>query len=236
MGGGKALIFNVITTKAAAHLYYVFVYIQFVLLTPLLGKLAKSRFIHLGWIIAPISIIVFKYLPSIFSIEYSWYISLMWGNACLGWLTFYYLGLLLGNNMLEIKLNIKTLSIIYVLSIAIQIVEGYIWLVYGNTNCGTQLKLSSLLTSSIFLMIANVLLKNNKLNTNENNIMLKLGNYSFGIYLCHIFIIRLFNGISYYEFIPYPLTSFIILLISFSFCYILDKICGRRLSMWIGIR
>lgn len=34
---------NLITAKAAAPLYYIFVYIQFVILTPWLGKLAKQN-------------------------------------------------------------------------------------------------------------------------------------------------------------------------------------------------
>ena len=45
------LLTNLLNAKACYHLYYILVYIQFVLLTPLLGRLAKSspaRFIILA--------------------------------------------------------------------------------------------------------------------------------------------------------------------------------------------
>jgi len=86
---------NLLTAKAAGPLYYIFVYIQFVLLTPLLGKLAKSKYQFLGWLIAPLSVIAFKYYSLLTGQELNSYIKLIWSDACLGWFTFYYLGLLL---------------------------------------------------------------------------------------------------------------------------------------------
>ena len=55
------LPYNLLTAQATVPFYFIFVYIQFVLLTPLLGKLAKSRFQFLGWFVSPIAVIVFKY-------------------------------------------------------------------------------------------------------------------------------------------------------------------------------
>ena len=52
---------KLLTANASFHMYYLAVYIQFVLLTPIIGKLAKSKYMHLGWLVAPISIIVFNY-------------------------------------------------------------------------------------------------------------------------------------------------------------------------------
>ena len=46
----KKYIINLFSTKAAPTLYYIFVYIQFVLLTPILGKLAKSKYNWIGWL------------------------------------------------------------------------------------------------------------------------------------------------------------------------------------------
>ena len=235
-GEGKVLLFNILTTKAAAPLYYIFVYIQFVLLTPLLGKLAKSKYRYIGWIIAPISIIIFKYSQFINGLEFSWIISLLWSVACLGWFTFYYLGLLLGNHIIELKYSLKKLTLLYVLSILIQMIEGYIWLKLGDINCGTQMKLSSLLSSSIFAMITYTLLERRKFDANRYKLMCVIGNYSFGIYLCHILIIRILSRTPCYGNIPYPLISFIVLALSLSFCYIVDKVCGKQLSRWLGIR
>ena len=235
-GGGKILLFNILTTKAAGHLYYIFIYIQFVLLTPLLGKLAKSKYRHIGWIIAPISIIIFKYSQFINGVESNRIISLMWSIACLGWLTFYYLGLLLGNHIIELNYSLKKLTLLYVLSILIQMIEGYIWLKLGDINGGSQLKLSSLLTSSIFAMITYTLLERRKFDADRYKHLCVIGNFSFGIYLCHILIIRILSITPYFGYIPYPLTSFVVVILSFSFCYIVNEVCGKQQSRWLGIR
>ncbi len=57
----ESIPINLLTAKAAAPMYYIFVYIQFVLLTPLLGKLATSKYRYLGWFVAPLSVLFFKY-------------------------------------------------------------------------------------------------------------------------------------------------------------------------------
>jgi len=69
-----------------------------------------------------------------------------------------------------------------------QMTEGYGWLMLGETNCGTQLKLTSFLTSSLFLLIAYTILQNGSFNI-KNRFLRILGDYSFGIYLCHIMVI-----------------------------------------------
>lgn len=226
---------NLITAQAAATLYYIFVYIQFVLLTPWLGRLAKSRYCHLGWLIAPISTIIFKYYYLLTGLEPNGYISIFWSDSCLGWFTYYYLGLLLGNNIIKPNYSLKTLMPLYIVSITIQMTEGYVWLLSGEVNCGTQIKLSSFLTSSLFLLIVYTIL--NKPNIDVKSKFLRLlGDYSFGIYLFHIMIMRVLDNVPYYESLPYPLTSAIVVLISFVCCYIGDKICGKRISGWLGLR
>ena len=59
--GFSALAKNLLSANANASLYYIFVYIQFVLLTPLISRLARSRFRALGWFIAPVSVLLFRY-------------------------------------------------------------------------------------------------------------------------------------------------------------------------------
>ena len=95
--GLSVLVKNLLCANATTTLYYIFVYIQFVLLTPWLGRLAKSKYRNLGWLIAPVSTLIFKYYGLLTGFEYNGYVSLFWSDACLGWSTYYYLGLLLGN-------------------------------------------------------------------------------------------------------------------------------------------
>ena len=230
------LLVNLLTAQAAAPIYYVFVYIQFVLLTPLLGKLARSRYQILGWFIAPVSVIIFNYYRLLTGTELNPYISLLWNDSCLGWFSFYYLGLILGNKIIEKHYSIKVLAILYLASIVMQMAEGYGWLMLGETNCGTQLKLTSLLTSSLFLLIIFSTLQCSRFDI-KNKFLRILGDYSFGIYLCHIMVMNLLSIIlPFYKTIPYPINSAIIVLLSLCCCYIGAKICGERVSKWLGLR
>ena len=226
---------NVITAQAAATLYYIFVYIQFVLLTPVLAKLAKSKYRNWGWVIAPLSVLIFKYYGLLTGFEYNGYVSLLWSNACLGWFTYYYLGLLLGNQILKPNYSFKTLACLYIISILLQIGEGYGWFILGNANCGTQIKLTSFLTSTLFLLIVYTILNKHSIDI-ENKFMRSLGDYSFGIYLCHIMVMTVLGRISVYVMLPYPLTTVIVVLLSWGFCYFGYKICGKKISGWLGLR
>lgn len=225
---------NLLTAKASVPLYYIFVYIQFVVLTPFLSKLAKSKYKHIGWAIAPVSILIFKYYGLLTGFEYNGYVTLAWTDSCLGWFTFYYLGLLLGNRIIERNYSIRSLFGLYILSIILQIAEGYGWLLLGDANCGTQLKLTSLLTSSLFLLIIYASLKEH---ISINSKFLRLfGDYSFGIYLCHIMVMMILSRIPYYSSIPFPINSAVILLISLGVCLVGTRICGPKISRWLGFR
>ena len=135
--GPSALVKNLLCANATTTLYYIFVYIQFVLLTPLLGKLAKSPYRHLGWLIAPLSVILFKYIPVFGDIQLGKHIELFWNNACLGWFTFYYLGLILGNRIIDRQFNIRNLAVLYCASLLMQMAEGYLWFTVDPAGCGS---------------------------------------------------------------------------------------------------
>lgn len=237
-GDVKTIIFNLFTTKATGHLYYLFVYIQFVLLTPLLAKLIKSRLRWLGWFISPLSVIVFKYYFLLSGQVVNETVSIVWDISCLAWFTFYYLGLMLGNKIKICKFNYKNLIIFYILSILIQMGEGYVWLSLGEFNCGTQLKISALLTSSIFILLAYWFINSNSIKIKGKALFL-IGDCSFGIYLSHIMFKNVLSHIPYYSSIPticqYILDSFFVLIISLLFVVVGKKLLGKRLSKWVGL-
>lgn len=236
LSGGSILLLvkNLITAKSAVIMYYILVYIQFVLLTPLLGNLAKSKYRHLGWFITPIYTLIFKYYGLFAGCE-NVYVSLYWYTACFAWFTYYYLGLLLGNKIINSKYSLKTLVLLYIASIALEMVEGYGWFLLGSVICGSQLKLSSALASSIFILIVYNVLNNPSIDI-KSNFLRSLGDYSFGIYLCHIMIMMILRYMHYNAIIPYPLTSVIVILISWFFCYIGNRVLGNRISGWIGFK
>lgn len=231
----KALAFNLATAKSAATMYYIFVYIQFVLLTPVLGKLAKSKFQWLGWLIAPISVLIFKYYPLLTGFKYPSMIRIMWEDSCLGWFTFYYLGLILGNKIMARNYKLSYLLALYGIAIALNIAEGYWWLQLGENNCGTQLKLSSLLASSIFLLIVYTYLNTTK-KADINTTTKLIGDYSFGIYLSHIMFMKILAYVPYYNSIPYIVNSAIVLVISLGFVYFGNMVLASPWNKWLGFK
>lgn len=229
----KSYIVNLLTTKSTETLYYIFVYIQFVILTPLLGKLARSKYHWVGWLIAPISVML-KYYWVFSGTTPNKCISALWDISCLGWFTYYYLGLLLGNKIIEKQYNIKKLSLLYGISIIIQMLEGYQWFLVEESNCGAQLKLSSILTSSIFILMAYWYINNEKRQA-SNKLLLMIGDYSFGIYMSHVMILKLFRIFPFWQSIPFGVNSLIILIVT-TICVALgQKICGEKLSRWLGM-
>lgn len=222
-----------LTTKANGALYYIFVYVQFVIITPLLGKLALSKFRWLGWIVSPISIFLFKYFPVILNFQWNDWVSMTWNVLCLGWVTFYYLGLCLGNAIIQKDFSVKVVSELYLGSLLIQILEGY-WLnKLGMGNFGSQLKISNLLTSSMFLVLAFLYLKDDAV-TYKPKILIMLGDCSFGIYLCHIMVMKVLNHIPGYVLLDYGANTFVVLLLSFTCVVFTRKIVGEKIGRWLG--
>lgn len=228
------LIKNLLTAKAAGPFYYVLVYIQFVLLTPLLSRLVQSKYIHIGWLVTPISMIIFTYYPLLQGVQLNNYILTFWDNSCLGWFTYYYLGLILGNRILLPNYSINKLIFIYIISIFLQMIEGYCFFLCGIGNCGSQIKLSSLITSCIFLLIIYDILKSTSYNI-TSRILNSIGNYSFGIYLCHIMVILVLRQIPIYSHVYYPITSVIVVAISWAGCYICSIVFGKKASKYLGV-
>ena len=227
--GPVALLKNLLTANANVSLYYIFVYIQFVLMTPWIIRLARSRYRHLGWLIAPVSVLIFKYYGLISGVEMSKYASQIWSDLCLGWFTFYYLGIMLGNGIMKRAYDLRVLSIIYAVSLMVQMSEGYFWFQIDPVQCGSQLKLSSLLSSSIFMLILHSLMQKKEWQP-HCRLMVLIGDNSFGIYLSHLMVMGLLAYLPAYCFIPFPLNSLLILTISLLLCMAGTQV--RRLFKW----
>lgn len=229
------LFYNIVTAKASTVFYFIFIYIQFVLLTPLIGKLAKSRYRRMGWCIAPIATLVFRYYPLLSGSEYSTMIKIMMGNCCLAWFTFYYLGIILGNGILVRKDKLSSLAVLYGLSLLLQMAEGYWWYQLGSESIGIQIKLSSMLSSTLFLLMAYQYLKSPK-EKQVNPILKQIGDYSFGIFFSHMLIKQALSYFPYYSHLPFVANSVVIIFFSFILVYVGDKLFGMPYSKWLGLR
>ena len=306
-GAPDKILFNLLTTKACAAFYYVAVYVQFVLLTPLLCRLADSRFRHAGWLVAPMSVVAFMYLPQFGVCEPGEHMSLVWNICCLGWFTYYYLGIMCARGYVRVEgYRPLILVAVYLLTLVVQMAEGYAWLQAGELNCGSQLKLSSLASGAVAMLLALCYLHSARpvsvpssrpcLSSGSSEPvqvtssrpcpssgspaesafvpssrpclssgsfepvpatssrssepvsgglrchfagitsgLIQIGDFSFGIYLTHILLIRILSGTAFYSALPFGVNTLLILMLSLASVMLLSKIIGPRLSRLLGL-
>lgn len=186
-------------------MYFVFVYCELTLLIPLVDKLARSKYCMLGFIFSPLEIIVMRLLPILLCIEIHPYLGLIIGLSCVGWFSYFYLGYLLGNNLMRISVSELRLLLIIAALFAVQMVEGYWYASMGIVNCGTQLKLSALFTGQAVCCWAFQFV--NSSSQADVKLFRLLGDYSFGIFYSHMLIINLLQQTPIYSVLVYPVNG-----------------------------
>ena len=226
---------NILMASSASHMYYILVYIQFVLLTPALAALAKSKYHYLGWFAAPVFLIFYKYIPLMGGYRITGYANMVCWNMCLGWFTFYYLGIMLGNRIIEKQYSLRMLILLYIASILLQMGETHAWLHAGVSNPGGVLKISGLLTGTLFSLIVYTVLQQGRFEV-KSRFMLLLGEYSFGIYLCHVLFRHLLKLTPFYMTVPFIVNAVLVLALSLGLCYLGNRLLGERISRWLGLK
>ena len=219
---------QLITANAAKVMYYVFIYCEFQLLIPAIDKLARSKYKWIGFAVSPIEIIVMRLTPLVTGIEWNRYIQIVIRVSCLGWFTYFYLGYLLGNGLLKIRRSTSRLAVMWAGAMALQILEGYLYYSTGKSNCGTQVKLSAILSGVLFVMIAYQYIESDRQMTYKCKILHVLGDCSFGIFYSHLAVMAVLDHIPYYSVvIIYPFNAIVTITIS-CLCVLLGrKILGR---------
>ena len=211
---------------SSAIMYYVFVYCELTLLIPLIDKLANSRLMYLGFVISPLEIICIRLIPLVFGIHLHKYISTIAGLSCLGLFTYFYLGYLIGNGHIQLKHKSSSIIILWGISILIQMLEGYWYFSMGVTNCGTQMKISAVLSGVLFCIMAFRYLETDS--AKRFKPLAILGDYSFGIYFSHLAIMKFLSLIPWYNAIAiYPVSSILLLIISLIIVMTGHKLLGR---------
>ena len=218
---------NLLTARSAAVMYFVFVYCELTLLIPLIDKLAHSKFRWIGFIISPLEIIIMRLIPLSTGLVINKYVHLLMEVSCLGWFTYFYMGYLIGNEIIKIDWKKSFLLSAWLLSLALQVCEGYWYYTMGETNCGTQLKLSSVLSGLLFALIAYKYIDCNRIPA--PGFLHLLGRFSFGIFFSHIAIMTVLSHISLYErHSVFPLTALIVITISVILISIGRQILGDK--------
>ncbi len=218
----KGLIF----ANSAAVMYYVFVYCELTMLIPLIDRLSRSQYKWLGLVISPLEMVIMRLIPTILGIGVNKHIALIMHISCVGWFTYFYLGYLLGNNLLRLEISSGKLAILWIGSLVLQVFEGYFFWKMGDGNCGTQLKVSALITGVLFAMMAYRYIFSDKLPTVK--FLLLLGDKSFGIFFSHLAVMSVLRKIPYYDKLIYPINACFTIVLSFLCVVIGGKILGKK--------
>ncbi len=221
---------KLLTGRCNGIYYYIFVYIQFVILTPLIIKLIKSKYSWVGWCITPLTTIIFKYVFTLTGLNV---LSYNFNYLFCAWFIYYYLGLYIGNELVRLnRTHLSRYIYIYIFTLIISLTEGFIWYRNGFFDMSvTQLRLTSIFTSVSFLLLCSFYLDDSKENYNKlEKVFIKIGDLSFGIYLSHTLVQAIISKIINLNLL-FPLNSLIVLIVTIALVQIGKRVLKKH--AWI---
>ena len=231
----KLLAKNIITSEGKYHLYYLVVYIQLVLVAPLLVKIAKQKSKILDMIVFLIQPLFISCLylgildESILKVA-PWY-----GIVFPAWLSYYYLGLVIGNRAKSVKASGVLLLAVFILSSIFQIAEGFIWKEGGAISeiYYSQLRITALVQNiSGVLLLAKIAMSKKRM---AARLLERVGDASFGIYLLHPAFIMLCDKILARTEVTFVITFAVAFAGSFATVLVLNKIVPRKALKYTGL-
>lgn len=225
---------NILTARADFLLYYIFVYIELVLVTPLVKMLLLSKYRVLGLLFSPMAILLMNYILPEFGINLSEYC----GTTLIGWVSYYFLGMALGNNIFSINIQTSKLFILYIIALFFSLLEGLYWFYDSDYEMAlTQVKLTTFIANVFFMFVASRYITDDSINirnVNIENALVNLGNYSFGIYLAHIIILKIIIRIPGSHFLFFPLKTIAVVSITYAIMKLARMLAGKKLCGYIG--
>ena len=229
--GALGIVKALVIGGASAQMYYVLVYVQFVVLTPLLYRLlhacpvvpyALGVLALIGREAAALAGIALPHVQAIFAV----------------WLIFYVVGLDWERWRGYIEGKAALWAVAVVVALCIQGGFGFAWNAYCDYNMATtQLKLSSMVTS--LAVIALIMAVPAHLKAKVGGSLLgKLGDASFGIYLCHMFFVAAFGKVLLLVSLPLLVAAAIkwilALAASYVFCVFAGRVLPKKVAGWLG--
>ena len=235
VGIGAGIVENLFTAQATYTLYYLVVYMQFVLLTPLLARIVKqkSRILNICiYAIQPLYLIclyVGVAKGDILSL------SPFYGLFFPAWIVYYYLGLIVGNGMIKLRVSNRLLIIAVIAGIIMQILEGLIW--YQNMAIRdmyyTQTRLTTLLENIPVLLLFVRYIRSGS--CSGNKLLSRIGDASFGIYLLHPVFIMVYNKILPQAGLSFLIAFAISAIGSMATVTILNMVVSRKVLKYCGL-
>lgn len=223
-------IYKLLTGQCCSIYYYILVYIQLSLLAPLINKFVRSKYWELGFVVSPIAIIIqYIFTFSGNTLSFPWN-----ANLFFVWLIYFYFGMCIRSKRIEVK-NVKIKIII--MAFLVQYIEVAFWAFIMNNGsmATTQIKISAMLTSLVVICIGyNWITNNQKLNDGFfGNVLINIGDISFGIYLTHVLLIRHIEPLLSKIFFPF--NTLTIVALEVIIINLVRKIMGKKGSKWLGL-
>ena len=231
------VLYAFIVGGGSAQLYYLVVYLQLVLLTPWLFRLLDRPAVRVVlYAVTPITLCV-RYALSVAGI------SLPIGAFCGTWIVFYLLGLE-WRDRIEPWLRSRGIGARHALvalaaCLALQELEGFVWFFAGNYDLATtQLKVTSLLSSVCACALVVLAGESVRQRLALCRPLVCLGNLSFGIYLSHVMVLKvfrkLFEAIGLTSFLPSLVLWLAVLVASAILVTLCQRILPKRALVILG--
>lgn len=155
------------------------------------------------------------------------------------WLVFYVVGLDWERWRARLQGKFSAALVALGACLAIQLASGFAWLHIGDYNMATtQLKLSSMATSLCVIAVIMLLPTLGKRRLSES-FLADMGDASFGIYLCHMFVLAAARKALAFFALPSvagaALLWLLTLTFSFAFCALVRKGAPRRVAKLLGM-
>ncbi len=221
----------VFTGGASAQMYFLLVYAQLIVLTPLLYKLLRSCKV-LVYAITPVSLVIYE-VATAMGFAYP-----IVGRLFPVWLLFYVVGLDWQRWRSVVEGKFKWCVVVWCVCLCVQLIEGFCWSTFGNFNMATtQLKLSSMFSSLAIIGVIMTLPDGARLRISKP-VTTSLGDASFGIYLCHILVLavvgKVLGLVALPDFLAILMKWAFTLALSYLFCVVVNKVLPKKIAKVLG--
>jgi len=220
---------------ASGHLYFISILLQLIVISPVIVYAFDYKKKLLQIILLSITplYLVFIYMSNIY---YGYSIFTPY-KSLPAWILFYILGIAYRRQYFSFRASHSLIFLLVLISLIIAIAESHLLIYMG---CSPGFASSQVTIGSFVFAIAVIALLLNKSEDSYNRFLVKAGNYSFGIYLIHIFFLMLmYRIIPTSADLPYFIINQIVYaLLTFVLSYftvlLVNKYMGHKIVRYIG--
>ena len=226
----KESILRFITFKSEAHLYYVVVLFQLVIITPIILKVLEKKKIKIVlYAITPIYLIILGVLRIFVNTQIPFYQFLF----C-GWIIYYILGI--EHDKIKTKTNYALALVLLGISIIINVYT------YSKNPSLYPYVTSQLNICNMFYVLGIIPIivdKNSKYTSSKISCIIeKVGDNSFGIYFIHLMVLKIlrlfFRAFKFNFIIYYLIMSVSTLFVSYILIKLFKKITKNKFNKFLG--